>query len=353
MSKLPLVFVEKKTWESWISVFDAWERGELIGEDGKDPTIIPLLPRAHITKTDVAPTLGLRDSDLVLLAKEILENKVCIKTNVACKDRLTLAQWCKEKKLDRVIMNELMWKHRQYRLPYKDTNWVPYDDAAWEALCEEKGFILTIVRNIWKDMMHYTEGTNWLVGQRNAMSPSSDKTMNADKVLHVAPKEFYDAYAKYTELSLDRLVSTGEKILYECMATETLEEVIEKLTRPTQVVDLNEAIPWYMIVFGFSAAGDPSAVRRAEVSKVIQASMHTTDCLTFDEEDNDAMSMDVPFPLVWIGSKVLRNVVCSTTLLTTSHVNVHSVLYLPPSRSVFKKPKFDSAPSVHILVLYP
>jgi hypothetical protein len=130
MSKLPLVFVEKKTWESWISVFDAWEQGELIGEDGKDPTLIPRLPQAHIMKTDVASTLGLRDSDLVLLAKETLENKVCIKTNVACRDRLTLAQWCKEKKLDRVIMNDLMWKHRQYRLPCKDTNWVPYDDAA-------------------------------------------------------------------------------------------------------------------------------------------------------------------------------------------------------------------------------
>jgi hypothetical protein len=112
MSKLPLVFVENKTWESWVFVFDAWERGELIGEDGKDPTIIPRLPRAHITKTDVTPTLGLRDSGLVLLAKKILENKVCIKTNVACRDRLTLAQWCKEKKLDCVIMNELIWKHR-------------------------------------------------------------------------------------------------------------------------------------------------------------------------------------------------------------------------------------------------
>jgi hypothetical protein len=97
MSKLPLVFVEKKTWESWISVFDAWERGKLIGEDGKDPTIIPRLPRAHITKIDVAPTLGLRDSDLVLLAKEILENKVCIKTNVACRDRLTLASGTKRR----------------------------------------------------------------------------------------------------------------------------------------------------------------------------------------------------------------------------------------------------------------
>jgi hypothetical protein len=123
MRKLPLVFVEKKTWESWISVFDEWEQDEFIGEDGKDPTIIPRLPWAHITKTDVAPTLGLQDSDLILLAQEILDKKVCIKTNVA-------------------------WKHRQYRLPYKDTNWVPYDDAAWEALAEEKYFTLTIVRNI-------------------------------------------------------------------------------------------------------------------------------------------------------------------------------------------------------------
>jgi hypothetical protein len=137
------------------------------------------------------------------------------------------------------------------------------------------------------------------------------------------------------------------------MVAETLEEVIEKLTGPIQVVDLNEAIPKYMIVFGFSAAGDPSTVMRTEVSKVIQASMHTTDCLTFDEEDNDAMSMDVPFPSVWIRSEVLRSVVCNTTLLTTSQVDVHSVLYLPPSRALFKKPKFDSAPSVHISILYP
>jgi hypothetical protein len=61
----------------------------------------------------------------------------------------------------------------------------------------------------------------------------------------------------------------------------------------------------------------------------------------------------VPFPSVWIGSEVLRSVVCSTTLLTTSHVDVHSMLYLPLSRSLFKKPILDSAPSVHISVLYP
>jgi hypothetical protein len=110
---------------------------------------------------------------------------------------------------------------------------VPYDDAAWEAPVEKKGFRLTIVWNIWKDMMHYTEAANWLAGRGNAMSPSSDKTMNADKVLQVAPKEFYDAYAKHTKLSLEGAVTTRKKILYECMAAETLEEVIQKLRGST------------------------------------------------------------------------------------------------------------------------
>jgi hypothetical protein len=80
--------------------------------------------------------------------------------------------------------------------------------------------------------------------------------------------------------------------------------------------------------------------------------MHTTDCMIFNEEDDDSVTMDVPFSSVWIGSEVFRSVVCSTMLLTTSQVDVHSVLYLPPSRLFFKKPKFDSAPSVHILVMY-
>jgi hypothetical protein len=80
--------------------------------------------------------------------------------------------------------------------------------------------------------------------------------------------------------------------------------------------------------------------------------MHTTDCVTFDEDDDDAMTMDVPFQSVWIGSEAFRSAVCSTTLVATSQVDVHSVLYLPPSRSLFKKPKFDTAPNVHIWVLY-
>jgi hypothetical protein len=97
-----------------------------------------------------------------------------------------------------------------------------------------------------------------------------------------------------------------------------LEEVIQKLTGPTQVVDLKEAIPQYIIVSGFTPTGDLARLVRAEVTKVIQVSMHTTDCVTFDEDDDDPMTMDVPFPLVWFGSEAFRSVVCSSTLLTTS-----------------------------------
>jgi hypothetical protein len=42
---------------------------------------------------------------------------------------------------------------------------------------------------------------------------------------------------------------------------------------------------------------------QAEVTKVIQASIYTTDCVTFDEEDDDAMTMDVPFRQYGLGLK--------------------------------------------------
>jgi hypothetical protein len=40
------------------------------------------------------------------------------------------------------------------------------------------------------------------------------------------------------------------------MSTDSLEDVLQKLTGPTQVVDLKEAIPQYIIVSGFTPARD-------------------------------------------------------------------------------------------------
>ena len=85
---------------------------------------------------------------------------------------------------------------------------------------------------------------------------------------------------------------------------------------------------------------------------MIQAFMHTTNYVTFDEEDDDTMTMDVPFLLVWIGPEAFRSAICNSMLLTTCQVDVHSVVYLPLLRSLFKKPKLNFAPNLHILVLY-
>ena len=50
-----------------MEVFNAWELEKLIGEDGKRPANIPKPPRLDNTMNDVDRTIGLQDSELLLL----------------------------------------------------------------------------------------------------------------------------------------------------------------------------------------------------------------------------------------------------------------------------------------------
>jgi hypothetical protein len=79
--KLPLCFLEDDTYSKWLEVFDAWELGKLIGEDGKKPENIPEVPRLDITMNDVNRTIRLRDLELFILAEVILKNDVSVKNN--------------------------------------------------------------------------------------------------------------------------------------------------------------------------------------------------------------------------------------------------------------------------------
>ena len=89
------------------------------------------------------------------------------------------------------------------------------------------------------------------------------------------------------------------------MSIENLEKVFHKLSRPTQVIDMKEDILQYFIVFEFTPTGDPSSLLRGDVTKVIRASMHSIEIVNLDDdEDVDLMTMDVPLPLVWIGSEL-------------------------------------------------
>ena len=80
--KYPLCFLEDATYERWMEVFDAWEQGKLIGEDGKKPdACIPKIPIREITANDVDWTVGLHDSKMLILVDAILAKEVSIKSN--------------------------------------------------------------------------------------------------------------------------------------------------------------------------------------------------------------------------------------------------------------------------------
>jgi hypothetical protein len=89
-----------------------------------------------------------------------------------------------------------------------------------------------------------------LGGCGNAILPSSDKMVNIDKVLQVAPKEFHIAIAKFTSISLIYRVFK-KKILYDSMSEAIVDEAILKQSNRSKVLDLTEEIPMYFVIFRF------------------------------------------------------------------------------------------------------
>ena len=111
--KYRLYFLEDATYERWMEVFDAWEQGKLIMEDGKKPdACIPKIPNRDITANDVDRTVGLRDSEMMMLANAILPKEVSIKSNKLSggqqREGISLSEWSRLCKRMRLIMNELM-----------------------------------------------------------------------------------------------------------------------------------------------------------------------------------------------------------------------------------------------------
>ena len=62
-------------------MFDAWEQGKLIIEDGKKlDGCIPIFPQRDITLNDIDWTIELCDCDMMKLADAILAKEVSIKS---------------------------------------------------------------------------------------------------------------------------------------------------------------------------------------------------------------------------------------------------------------------------------
>ena len=86
--KYPLCFLEDPTYDRWMEVFDAWEQGKLIMEDGKKrDRVIPKIPQCDITQNDVDRTIGLHDCEMMKLVDAIFAKEVSIKGNKLSDER--------------------------------------------------------------------------------------------------------------------------------------------------------------------------------------------------------------------------------------------------------------------------
>ena len=354
-SKLPLVFCKTdEAWNSWIEVFNAWEAGELIGEDGKEPSpLIKRVPLTDITKTDVVSTLGLRDSDLIECAKAIIAKRICIKNNSKTRDRLTLPDWCRDTKLDRVIKNELMWKLKQYPLPCKDAGWTLYADKEWDDLAEEKNFTDDMVRNVWTDLKKYTDGSEWLKGRANAMNPTTDKSKNG-----IAPPIFNQLIEAHMKVSVPIVASTGKKQRYDCLEAESIRDVLYALDSGEACIVPITDCPKLIVLFAYSSSGDPTPVRRENIMDLAKRAVFKSDDSAFidDNEGNSPTRPEhpeIPVPMLFIGDSRQRDILSYVTGSNDSSWLVHTVYYHPSTRAGFKKSDMDSYPLVTMSLSYP
>ena len=164
-----------------MEVFDAWEQGKLIREDGKkSDRYIPKIPNREITANDVDRTVGLRDSEMMMLADAIHAKEVNIKSNklsgMQQRKGISLPEWCRLRKYMRLIMNELMAEFRNKELPSKKKEYVEYSDMEWEDLARKKNLTDETLRNIVTEVEADKGGMEWLDRRANQVNPSQRDT---------------------------------------------------------------------------------------------------------------------------------------------------------------------------------
>jgi hypothetical protein len=263
----------------WLEVFDAWEQGKLIGEDGKRPANIPKPPRLDITMNDVDRTIGLRDSELLLLAEAILRNEVSVKSNKIAGQRetITLNDWCMMRKYDRVIKNELMFEFRGKPLPSKKTGFQKYTDEEWEELALEKNFTDAVIANIRGEVMTLKDGSDWVSGRLNNLNPTNSENAPAPNVYVLAVQNF----AKCT-------VGTGTgmgAVKYEVRVSRSLQETIESLRAPSSFYRSLTEKAEIFFVFGFNSSGQSVLIKKPEFKLLSERISKNVEP---DSEDSDS-----------------------------------------------------------------
>jgi hypothetical protein len=288
--KLPLCFLEDATYAKWLEVFDSWELGKLIGEDGKRPANIPKPPCLDITMNDVNQMIGLRDSELLFLAEAILKNEVSVKNNKipGQRETITLNDWCMMRKYDRVIKNKLMFKFKGKLLPSKKIEFQKYTDEEWEELVLEKNFTDTVISNIKREVMTLKDGSDWVSGRLNNLNPTNAENAPAPNVYVLAVQKF----AKCT-------VGTGmgmEVVKYEVRVSKTLQETIESLRAPSAFSRILKEKAEIFFVFGFDGVGQSVLIRKPKFKLFSERISKNVEPDSEDSNSNDDNGTELVCP---------------------------------------------------------
>ena len=156
-------------------------------EDGKKlDGCIPKILNRDITANDVDRTVGLRDSEMMMLADAILAKEVSIKSNKISggqqREEISLPEWCRLRKRMRLIMNELMAEFRNKELSSKKKEYVDYSDMEWEDLARKKNITEEMLRNIVTEVEADKAGMEWLDCRGYQLNPSQRDTNPAPTV---------------------------------------------------------------------------------------------------------------------------------------------------------------------------
>jgi hypothetical protein len=344
--KLPLCFLEDASYAKWLEEFDAWELGKLISEDGKKPVNIPKPPRLEITMNDVDRMIGLRDSELLLLAEAILKNEVSVKSNkiTGQRETITLNDWCMMRKYDRVIKNELMFEFKGKPLPSKKIGFQKYTDEKWEELALEKNFTDVVISNIRGEVMTLKDGSDWVSGRLNNLNP-----INSENAL--APNVYVLAVQKFAKCTVGTGMGMGA-VKYEVRVSRTLQETIESLRAlSTFYRSLTEKAEIFF-VFGFDGSGQSVLIKKPEfkllserISKNVEPDLEDS-----DSDDNNGTELVCPsYFLLEISTSMMLYTEAASRNTCWSASTMH---YLPSDGKPFKKAAIASKPLVNVSVLY-
>lgn len=324
-----------------MEVFDRWEEGHLVDQEGNRPGPIPKPPQTDITKADLERTIGLRNSEMMMLADEVLANRVKIKHSAKLTDGImSVKDWSVQRKKMRIIMNEFMYQFKDHPLPSKKADYVEYSDDAWESLAAEKNFNNAVLLNIVRELEEDKLGAAWMSARGDGLRPSSEP----------APVIFKVVVEKYTGQRV-QAENDPTGIDYEVLVAEDMISALAQL--PIRTPD---SAPELFVIFAYNADGDSELILRNDI---VELDKRMTWAESEEETDEDPDFVD--------GSSGLRApavIICDSA----STVNVetiqareknqpewvtHRTMYLPNAQRGIRRTNMCPRPLSYFTICYP